>query len=205
MEFIDELKLYRLDEVKRDSNWFYHGFSLSLYNEAGEFKSMMEDGLLCQALRHTKDAGCNGYFYVSVSKIVDCANYDSSYLTITSRMPAFIIEGLKPIKTHYYCPIAFKYTFLPIRYSPYDDEYQKFMRVDSCKLIGLQMSIKELELYINKNSKFLGSIVDILDYLIYVNESFPFYIFDNPKEDLYLMDKVKCRDLLHECKNRCSD
>lgn len=202
MEFIDVLKSYKLDEVKRNDDWFYHGFSLSLNNETSEFKSMMEDGLLCQALRHTKDAGCNGRFYVSVSKIVDCASYDSSYLTITSHMLAFIIEGLKPIKTHYYNPIAFKYTFLPIRYSPYDDEYQKFIRVDPSKLIGLQMSLEELEFYINKNSKFLGPIVDILDYLIYVNENFPFYTFDNPKEDLYLMDKVKCRDLLYECKQR---
>lgn len=198
MSIRDELENCIIGKCERSNRWYYHGFELSVNNDIHDFQDMLISGICCQYLRHVKLSGYrNGLFYVSLSKIVDCPSYNSSYLCITSKLPAFIIGGIKPIKTRIGGTSFFQYSILPFRTSSYADEYHKFLKVKSENIIGLQLSLQEIADCIQAKYKYMCVLADILDYLVSIESTLPFYGFDDPVGALYLMDKEKCRNLIN--------
>lgn len=197
MSIRDELDRCIIDKCERDDNWYYHGFELNSGIGIRDFQNMLNQGIECQFLRGVKESGRrNGLFYVSLSKIVGCSQHNSSYLCITSKLPAFIIDGIKPIKTKVGGISMFDYSILPFRTSPYEDEYHAFLKVKPDNFMGLQLSLQEIADCIDAKYKYICVLADILDYLVSIESSLPFYGFDDPVGELYLIDKEKCRNLI---------
>lgn len=198
MSVRDELEDCIIDKCERDDNWYYHGFELNYAIGIRDFQNMINKGIFCQYLRHIKESGYrNGLFYVSLSKIVDCPQYNSSYLSITSKFPAFILDNIKPIKAKMRGISIFDYSIFPFRTSSYDDEYHKFLKVNPDNIIGLQLSLQEIADCIDAKYKYICVLADILDYLVSIETSLPFYGFDDPLGELYLLDKEKCCNLIN--------
>lgn len=198
MSIRDELEKCIIDKCERDNNWYYHGFDLSVNIGARDFQKMLSQGVCCQYLRNVKSVDySNGLYYVSISKINDCLPYNSSYLCITSKLLAFIINGIKPIKASMGDLSIFNYSIFPFRTSPYDDEYHKFLKVNPENIIGLQLSLQRIADCIDAKYKYICVLADILDYLISIESSLPFFGFDDPVGELFLLDKEKCRNLIN--------
>lgn len=197
MSIRDELDSCIINKCERNENWYYHGFELNVGIGICDFQNMLSEGIECQFLRGVRESGHrNGLFYVSLSKIADCPQYNSSYLCITSKLPSFIISGIKPIKTKVAGISIFDYSLLPFRTSSYDDEYHAFLKVKPDNIIGLQLSLQEISNCIDAKYKYICVLADILDYLVNIESSLPFYGYDDPVGELYLIDKEKCRNLI---------
>ena len=198
MSLKDELKSCIIDQIQRDNEWFYHGFFLTSFNGYSDFINMYNNGIKCSYLRHSKrSGGNNGNYYVSLSKINNCNPSNSSYLQITHSRPAFIISGIKPIKTiNFDIPTN---SILPIRSSSYEDEFQQFLKVNPKNFIGIQMAMSEIENLINRDPDYVKMFSNIFEYLIFIESILPFYVYDNPQSDLFLVDKEKCRNLINKC------
>lgn len=201
----DELNNCVIDTRKRESEWFYHGLNTS-YKIEEDFINIFENGLLCPFLRHTDSGGYNGKFYISLSKCVEgISEYDSSYLSISTNNIGFIIDGIKPIKTKHYKDASILEKLLSLRVSGYYDEYQQFLKVEPVNFVGVQMSLDTIQRSLENNPTYLRFLSDILKYLISIESTMPFYGFDDPFGDLYLLDKPKTYELIDSSISRIED
>lgn len=194
-----------IDIRKREEDWFYHGINSS-YKIEEDFKNIYENGLLCPYLRHTSGGGYNGKFYISVSKCVEgIEEHNSSYLSISTNNIGFIIDGIKPIKAKNFIYANIIEKLFPFRISGYDDEYQQFLKIKPECLVGVQMSLEIIQKHLRDNPLYLRYVLEILKYLISVGSAIPFYGFDDPFGDLYLLEKPKTYELIDSSISRIED
>ena len=119
------------------NNYYYHAF---VYDHDA-FVNMINEGIKSPIYLNRSGEGHNGLFYVSLSKNLNCV--DSIYDKLSS-LPMFIInEKIWAIKAKNALSPSFslKRSPLPIRYSEYDDEYQKFLKVKPKDILGIQFNL----------------------------------------------------------------
>ena len=182
--FINDLKE---DTYPVSLNSYYHAF---VYNH-DSFIKMLNEGLKAKILLQKRGTGFNGLFYVSLSK---CEKGFYSAYNLLKEDPAFIIDGnLKTFKTINYIregnySISFCNTFLPFRISPYDDEYQRFLKVSPEKIKAIRY---ELSSAVNNEEHFIYKLT-ILQHLMQdleqVNSSLP--IIDADSHQIFNRQKV---------------
>lgn len=103
--------------------WFYH----STYYKKDVYEDILKDGIKCNyLLGRTLAGGCNGLYYISLSKLTIPNN--TAFLNyIEDDTPAFILDGITPIK----CEkdkeyLKYMRTNDKRRISPIDGEYQYY-------------------------------------------------------------------------------
>ena len=119
------------------NNYYYHAF---VYDHDA-FVNMINEGIKAPIYLDKSGQGNNGLFYVSLSKNLNCV--DSIYDKLSS-LPMFIInEKIWVVKAKNALSPSFslKRSPLPIRYSEYDDEYQKFLKVKPKDILGIQFNL----------------------------------------------------------------
>lgn len=119
------------------NNYYYHAF---VYDH-DSFVNMINEGIKSPIYLNRSGDGYNGLFYVSLSKNLGCK--DSIYDKLSS-LPMFIInEKIFTFKTKNGLPPSFSLmkSPLPIRYSDYEDEYQKFLKVKPKDILGIQFNL----------------------------------------------------------------
>lgn len=86
----------------------------------------------------------NGAFYISLFQSTN----EKNLLSILEEHPLLIIKNnVKVIKTlHIPICLCLTNTIFPIRYSPYSNEYQKFLYLSSKHIIGLRFSLMDANL-----------------------------------------------------------
>lgn len=135
-----------------DNNSYYHAFNYNSRN----FIKMLNEGIKSKFLLRQKGVGCNGLFYISLSKKEEC--FYSAYNLLLSN-PAFIIDSkLKTIKTQNYIrkskyPLSTCNSILPFRSSSYDDEYQRFLLVSPKRFKAIRYNLSNIENEETLNSK----------------------------------------------------
>nr|MBP3258701.1 hypothetical protein [Bacilli bacterium] len=120
-----------------NNNYYYHAF---VYDH-DDFVNMINKGIKAPIYLNRSGDGYNGLFYVSLSKNLGCK--DSIYEELNS-LPMFIInEKIFTFKTKNGLPPSFSLmkSPLPIRYSDYEDEYQKFLKVKPKDILGIQFNL----------------------------------------------------------------
>lgn len=119
------------------NNYYYHAF---VYDHDA-FVNMINEGIKAPIYLDKSGQGNNGLFYVSLSKNLGCK--DSIYDKLNS-LPMFIInEKIFTFKTKNGLPPTFSLmkSPLPIRYSDYEDEFQKFLKVKPKDILGIQFNL----------------------------------------------------------------
>lgn len=140
MNYLEFLNDIEDKENEFNANYYYHAFDY----DSREFISMLMHGIKSRILLLKHGVGNNGLFYVSLSRCEEC---DVSTYKMLYNLPKFIINpNIKVIKTRNYrkyglYPIDLANTFLPLRESGYDDEYQKFLLVSPKNIIGIEYNL----------------------------------------------------------------
>jgi len=138
---MDEIKYIEDTDYKIDTGNYLHAF---LYEDQ-HMITMLKSGIKAPKLLDKPFKGeFNGSYYVSLMKYEDC-EYDV-YKKLIKR-PMFIISSnIKTIYAEnfvsgklYWRPII--ESPLPFRCSPYDNEYQKFLKVKPEEIIGLNYNL----------------------------------------------------------------
>lgn len=143
MNYLEVLNDIEDKENELNANYYYHAFDYDIR----EFISMVMHGIKSRILLFKHGVGNNGLFYVSLSRCEECD--DSAYKRLYN-LPKFIINpNIKVIKTRNYkkyglYPIDLSNTFLPLRESGYDDEYQKFLLVSPKNIIGIEYNLYDI-------------------------------------------------------------
>ena len=149
MNYLEYLNDIEDKENEFNDNYYYHAFD---YNRR-EFISMVKNGIKSRILLLRRGVGNNGLFYVSLSRCEEC---DYSIYKMFYNLPKFIIKpNINVVKTRNYktyglYPIDLTNTFLPLRESGYDDEYQKFLLVSPKNIIGIEYNLYDI--YIKRGS-----------------------------------------------------
>ena len=141
----DEILNYVEDsKLILENNFFYHSF---IY-EQKYFQDMITKGIKSPILLNKKANSYNGYFYISLSKNEECNN---SIYRLTFNYPRFIINpNLKVIKTSNFKFKNYPYT---TKQCKYDDEYLKFLFIDSNDILGIQYNLSSIFADSNDNYK----------------------------------------------------
>lgn len=139
------------ESLEIEKEWYYHAFDLPLLDDEtfdmNNFNNMIKEGIKSKILRKKLITGYNGYYYVSLTKDEECMN---SAFKALSKLPMFIINpNIKVIKAKNFnlqksYPSWVNSGPLPFRYSPYDNEYQKFYKVKPEQIIGIRYNISEV-------------------------------------------------------------
>lgn len=141
---MEKILNYIEDEQVIMDDFYYHAFS---YNHE-KFINMITEGIKSPILLKTKAGGNNGYFYVSLTKNENCKN--SIYKKL-DHMPMFIINNkIKTVKAKNFSlsssyPMWVKNSPLPFRDCEYDDEYQKFLKVNPKDILGIIYDISNCD------------------------------------------------------------
>ena len=146
MSYNDIIRYIEDKKVLVNKDYYFHAFT---YQQLS-FVNMIDEGIKAPILLHKKAEGYNGYFYVSLFKCNPC---EMSIYKLVKHLPMFMInDQLKTIKTRnsirngfFPIPMSMTNTPLPFRLSVYDDEYQKFLKVNSQDIISIQYNISSQE------------------------------------------------------------
>lgn len=136
MENNRNMKLLRSISTNKEfllENYFFHSFPL----DEKIFKDIILDGIKCKYLLGMKDTDYtyNGSYYVSIFKLTDKKIYP---LYMLENNPLLILsDEIKTLKTNKKYGQMFSNTVIPLRMSPYENEYQTFLKIDSKKIIGI--------------------------------------------------------------------
>lgn len=131
------MRNYLTDSYFDISDCYFHSFDFCKES----YQNIITDGLKSKILlKHIDKEGTNnGSFYVSLLKI------DTHYndLSILEDNPLLIIDkSVRVIKTsnnRFYN--LFSNTPFSLRYSPYNNEYQKFLKISSKHILGIAFNI----------------------------------------------------------------
>lgn len=131
------MRNYLTDSYFDISDCYFYSFDFCKES----YQNIIADGLKSKILlKHIDKEGTNnGSFYVSLLKI------DTHYndLSILEDNPLLIIDkSVRVIKTsnnRFYN--LFSNTPFPLRYSPYNNEYQKFLKISSKHILGIAFNI----------------------------------------------------------------
>jgi len=116
---------------------YYHAFS----KDEKVFKNIIQQGIKCKLLQGHIDLNStyNGTFYISLYKIKS----NDKVMKIIQERPCIILdEKIKPIHTKKGAGI-FSNTPLPIRVSPYENEYQKFFYISPKHFLGIGLNLED--------------------------------------------------------------
>lgn len=185
------------DDLIIEKEWYYHAFDLPMIDDntfdMRKYKDMVKNGIKSRILQKRHSMGYNGYYYVSLTKDEECEN---SIFQALSNLPMFIINpNIKVIKTK--CiyldkkyPGWLSASPLPFRCSPYNNEYQKFLKVKPEQIIGLRYNISEF-LFSNNNDKYKLLKLKLLKQIIEssINTTNIPIIDTNEEKEI---DKYKC-------------
>ena len=127
------MRNYLTDSYFDISDCYFHSFDFCKES----YQNIITDGLKSKILlKHIDKEGTNnGSFYVSLLKI------DTHYndLSILEDNPLLIIDkSVRVIKTS---NNRFSNTPFSLRYSPYNNEYQKFLKISSKHILGIAFNI----------------------------------------------------------------
>lgn len=118
---------------------YFHSFPL----EKEKYQDILNSGLKSKILQGKIDHNNsnNGSFYISLFKSTD----EKNIISILEDNPLFIIGNSLKVRKTSSTPIyeILTSTFLPLRYSPYNNEYQKFLYLSSKYIIGIRFLLKE--------------------------------------------------------------
>lgn len=161
---------------------YLHSFPL----EKEKYQDILNSGLKSKILQGKIDHNNsnNGSFYVSLFKSTD----EKNIISILEDHPLFIIENNVGVRKTVSTPICMVLTstFLPIRYSPYNNEYQKFLYLSSKYIIGIRFSLKEEKL--EKNLLWMQNFMQWEDE---IHKNIPYV----DKESSRIINKEKVRKL----------
>lgn len=122
-------------------NNYLHAFTF----EHDHLITMLDNGIKAPILlKKPFEGSFNGSYYVSLMRYEDCEH--DVYKKLIKR-PMFIInDNIKTIYAGYFPNYRFHNRLLmesplPFRCSPYDNEYQKFLRVNPDDIIGLNYNL----------------------------------------------------------------
>lgn len=185
LEYLNIIKKFEDKSIQNLGNYYYHGF---LYNEK-DFRDMLLNGIKCSKLvDNVSHNGSNGKYYICLSKKMDVKK--SSFDLFSSFRPMFILNNIKPSRTHKY---GFTNLILPLREGIYDDEYQYFYKIKSNKIIGIQYKIYEMlstdskaKKMFNMNNQdcinYLYNLKEMIEILNKLNINIPIYDYSTMKE-----------------------
>ena len=138
------MRNYLTDSYFDISDCYFHSFDFCKES----YQNIITDGLKSKILlKHIdKEGTYNGSFYVSLLKIGTYYND----LSILEDNPLLIIDksvsAIQTSNNEFYN--LFSNTPFPLRYSPYNNEYQKFLKISSKRILGIDFNInreKEME------------------------------------------------------------
>lgn len=159
----------------RKPDWYYHAF---LY-EGKDFTDMVTGGIKCRKLlgdtsNNGKNyIGNNGGHYISLSKMMFIPEKFSSYVYYINS-PAFIIEGIRPLKCKYsFDSEILNSTILPFRTSSFYDEYQQFWKINRDSIVGLRSLV--FKWYLENDKQSLEGLRDMIVIMKRFNFSIPVY------------------------------
>ena len=134
-------------EYIEDSNYYidYDNYLHAFTYEHNHLITMLKDGIKApKLLNKTFEGSFNGSYYVSLMKYEECEHNVYEKLKMK---PMFIIDGdIKTIYAGYFPNNRFHWrplmeSPLPFRCSPYDNEYQKFLKVNPKHIICLNYNL----------------------------------------------------------------
>ena len=122
-----------------DSTWFFHATD----NDIEKIGTILKEGIKSTSLTGDENpCTLNGKYYISL--------YNSESINLSQRYEKqvkFIIEKISP----YYADReknTFRYFFIntriPLRTSNWDGEYQKYLRIDPSKIVGIDYHLASI-------------------------------------------------------------
>lgn len=135
--------------------YLFHSFPI----EENAFKNIILDGIKCKYLLGYRDNenSYNGSYYVSTFKMTDKKVYP---LCVLEKSPLLIVsDEIGRLKTKMGSSSIFSDTIIPLRVSPYENEYQTFLKINSKNIIGIAYYLCDTDPALLEKIKILKLII----------------------------------------------
>ncbi len=171
MSLTEEIKSIETPS-KRDLSWYYHCIPNHSDND-DVIKNILSEGIKCRNLLGQEGVGCNGEYFISLSKDIGAVGdiseiHPSAFHFFRSWGANIIIDGIKARKClDIYFLHLLANTKFPIRPSEYQDEFQFYGIIEPDKFIGIQYPLYQLA-YLYEKYGYNKDLLDHLKNLIFV-------------------------------------
>ncbi len=163
---------------KRSIDWFYY----QLKNPE-HFKFIYQNGIVSKKkIRQVVNFDYNDYdYYVRLYQFYGSRQINDYFTDLASFSPLLIVDHVTALRCQNKAYLKWlNNSFLPFRYSEYEDEYQAFGTISFEKIIGITCNLYNMAL--KDESLFLKNLKDLVEMITFMeNESIDLPIYDHSR------------------------